>query len=71
MSSRRAERRRACESKTAYNTPDAASANVNRLRRSGERVHVYKCEFGNHFHVGHLPWRMRQAIAAKRRAKAS
>lgn len=69
MSSKRRLRRRACEQKASYPTLADAMAHKASLRhRKGEHVHAYKCDFGDHWHVGHVPWRVRQAIAAKRRA---
>jgi hypothetical protein len=65
MSSKRAQRWKACESKIAYATREAAR------RRCFDRMGVYECGFCGAFHVGHVPKRVRQsrrAIAAAHRS---
>jgi hypothetical protein len=64
MSSRRAERRRACERKAQYVTSLEASIRARALRRQRIGVFPYKCPFCPHWHVGHLPKRKRQARSA-------
>jgi hypothetical protein len=70
MSSKRALRRRSCARKNAYAdqaTADSVAAVAR--RRRGQRLHVYRCQFGAHWHVGHPPGRVRQSIAGRRRAQ--
>lgn len=46
-----------------YSTQTQAVAALMRLRSKGEeRIHTYKCPYGNHWHVGHLPKSIRIAI---------
>lgn len=51
MSSKRAERRRSCEGKTRFVDQDDA-LNFKRRRRLAA-IHPYRCQFCNHFHLGH------------------
>ena len=52
MSSKRRIRKSSCDGKIVH---DKASAYIRakRLWKKGERVHAYKCRFGDHWHVGH------------------
>jgi len=49
---------RACEGKIQHSTRAAARAHAANLRqnsrrhRGGRSVQIYKCPFGDHFHVG-------------------
>jgi hypothetical protein len=52
MASKRHIRRRACEGKIAFASPDAAWA---RIRRDGLKLEVYRCQFAKHWHIGHGP----------------
>jgi hypothetical protein len=51
-------RTRSCEKKTAY--PTWAAANAARLRRVATALlpagllHVYRCRYGDHYHLGHV-----------------
>lgn len=58
MASKRKLRRDACESKRAYDTKaEATKARGallhNKRIRGGRHIDVYRCQFGNHWHVGH------------------
>jgi hypothetical protein len=56
VSSKRRLRRKACESKRSYDTPEAAANQAKKARLvRDERVYSYKCEYGNHWHIGHTP----------------
>lgn len=52
MSSKRRLRKSSCDGKVARDK-DGAYAQAKRMWKRGERVHAYKCDFGNHWHVGH------------------
>lgn len=62
MASKRAQRRRACDGKRRYDTLEAALAGRGPLRA----LQPYKCRFCHHWHNGHPPARVRQAIADRR-----
>jgi hypothetical protein len=69
MSSKRAKRRKQCERKYPYPSEVAAKRDAFRLRQSThEWIDAYRCEFCSQWHVGHVPKRVRQAIAARREA---
>jgi hypothetical protein len=63
-------RTRSCERKTAYRSWEAAEAARRRCVDTGfvpaGKLHVYPCQFGDHFHLGHVSKRIRQQ--ATRRA---
>jgi hypothetical protein len=66
MSSKRHLRRKACSSKQSH--PDQAGAvrHLISLKHKGEfGLITYKCPFGNHWHVGHPPRHVREALSAK------
>lgn len=79
MSSLRGQRRKACGHKIRHDSREAAFAHnaaltradacsfgePKRLRQYG-RMSVYRCPFCHGWHVGHMPARVRQAIAARR-----
>lgn len=46
---------RSCDGKKPYRTRRLAMFGLQHLNRfkDGERLQVYKCHFGEHFHVGH------------------
>jgi hypothetical protein len=62
-------RSRACERKSAY--PGWDAANAARLRRvetgliPAGLLQVYRCDFGDHFHLGHIAKRIRQQAMRK------
>lgn len=70
MASKRRLRRKACTGKEPY--PDRVNA-AQAAKRSSQATHTtiwpYKCEFGNHWHIGHPParvWRaVRQSLEAR------
>jgi len=54
MTSKRHQRRHACERKQAYPTAAAAHAAQLRLEHAtGRAFSVYPCGFGNHWHLAH------------------
>lgn len=66
MSSKRHMRRKACGDKQPHQDQSSAVRHLISLKYKGEFGMVtYKCPFGNHWHVGHPPRRVRQALAAK------
>lgn len=54
MASKRRLRRRGCTGKLAHDRQDALYHAFLLRRDKGERVHAYRCRFGNHWHVGHF-----------------
>ncbi len=66
MASKRHERRKGCERKKRYENEQHALADASAIfRRTGQPINVYRCRAG-HIHVGHIPAKVRQAIAARR-----
>ena len=56
MASKRRVRQKACMGKKRYTTRDEAERHVDRVRdHSFAHLQVYKCSFGDHWHVGHPP----------------
>ena len=56
MASKRAVRRKTCSSKTTYfREVDAVGVAIIRSKAIGEKLHAYRCPFGQHWHVGHVP----------------
>jgi hypothetical protein len=67
VASKRRLRQKACVGKIQYATFDEAMVVCIRVRRQlQENVHPYRCPFGQHFHTGHQPYRVKQAIAIRR-----
>ena len=55
MSSKRRIRRKQCTSKKRYPTQtDAVGEMIGIKKRTGEKLHSYKCKFCNGWHIGHL-----------------
>jgi hypothetical protein len=55
MSSKRRRRRRECEGKQRFESPEAAGRMIGWLARIGRLrpgTHAYPCDFGNHWHIG-------------------
>lgn len=70
MASKRGVRRKACTGKIKYTDKTQAHAVAwVHSKQQRTRVGVYMCKFCHTYHVGHPPRGVRQAIAAKRRAK--
>jgi len=64
MSSKRRVRRKACTGKIRHATfADAIAAARSLYRASGQYLTPYRCRFGQHYHIGHMPARMRRARA--------
>ena len=72
MSSKRAQRRRACEGKVRHPNAEAALAHAAHLRRLGSPVpaRAYACPHCGAWHVGRPDRRTRQSLRAQRRNRA-
>jgi hypothetical protein len=60
MASKRRQRRNCCQGKHRHESGEAAYAQLRQLNAVGKArpgLHVYKCPFGNHWHVGRRPGR--------------
>lgn len=70
MASKRRLRRRACINKISYDTEAEAIAMAIRQRKwsPGHQIYQYKCPFAGHWHTGHRPAKVWQAINASRAA---
>lgn len=53
MASKRHQRRRSCEGKHHYRTQAEAVAAIIGMHKQTDGMHSYKCQFGNHWHIGH------------------
>jgi hypothetical protein len=53
MTSKRRQRRRSCEGKRHYRTQAEAVAAIIGMQKQTDGMHGYKCQFGNHWHIGH------------------
>lgn len=62
MSSKRRLRRKACTGKIAHDRQDALYHAFLLRSKTGEHVTAYKCQFGNHWHVGHKSGGVRTII---------
>lgn len=66
MSSKRRIKRKSCEGKVLFKTHDEALIVLKkRFKNTFERIGVYKCQFGNHYHIGHSNRKMKQYIKNK------
>lgn len=66
MSSKRHLRKKSCEGKQRHASQCEAVAHVIHLTKHGERgLHAYRCPFGDHWHVGHMSKRAKQARRAQ------
>lgn len=68
MSSKRAQRRKACTGKHRYGTELEARRAIHALRRDkpvGGQLTTYRCPFCGGYHFGHPPRRVRQALGAR------
>lgn len=66
MALKRAIRRRGCEGKKIYTDAAQAEFDAGVLSRlKGFPFNTYRCHLG-HLHVGHMPKRVQQAMAARR-----
>jgi hypothetical protein len=75
MSSKRHQRREACQGKKRYETYEEATR---RARQDNYLYHTrmgaYKCPFSGqtpHYHVGHPPAEIRRVVAARRRGETA
>jgi hypothetical protein len=72
VASKRGRRRRECQRKLPYEAEWRALAARARLMKRNPtlaELQPYRCTFGDHWHLGRRPYRVRQAIAAKRAAR--
>ena len=54
MTSKLQQHRKACAGKVAHRSQeDAYAARKQHERVHGERLQVYRCPFGHHYHLGH------------------
>lgn len=68
MSSKRAQRRKACTGKVRHATQEAAIAALKVLtRQKGWQGYMapYRCKFCGGFHFGHAPAHVRRAMGAR------
>lgn len=70
MASKRRIRRRECDRKVVLSQDEAVSRANALGRKSHCRMSAYRCRFGNHWHVGHMPFWLRQSIRDKRAVAA-
>jgi hypothetical protein len=68
VSSKRAQRRKACGTKRRFDTQDEALAMIRAIRAAGRGGGLvpYHCPHCGHYHVGHPPANIRQGIQAQR-----
>lgn len=67
MASKRRLRRKSCEGKVQYRSDEAAAAAAkSRSWATNSRIGKYKCEFGQHWHIGHTPKSVQRHTAARR-----
>lgn len=67
MSSKRNLRRQSCEGKIRFTfKQDAIAAACSYRHAYGGDVQPYKCSFGNHYHIGHTPSRIKRIIRQRR-----
>jgi hypothetical protein len=70
MSSKRRVRKNSCEGKVQYATlDDAKLAAIRWNKAKNDSCHPYKCEFGEHYHIGHPPKKVKAAIAARQQER--
>lgn len=70
MSSKRHQRRKSCEGKIQYATLGEALQAKRRIARLfNDFMQAYKCEFGNHFHQGHAPHKLKMVARQRRDAE--
>jgi hypothetical protein len=66
MSSKRHQRRKACGGKEQHPNQAGAVRHLISLKHKGDYgLITYKCPFGDHWHVGHPPRKVRQALSSK------
>jgi hypothetical protein len=68
MASKRHARRRSCSNKIAYSSEEEAKRAAWETRRRDKmpergNLYPYKCEFGPHYHIGHV---LHGSIAARK-----
>ena len=70
MSSKRAQRRRACDGKKRYATnADALHDAATLQRRDNYPMCVYRCKFCGGHHIGHMPRKNVRAMQTAREAR--
>lgn len=71
MASKRRLRRNVCSRKRRYASFEEAQMNAGRaMQRSGYTtgwMHAYRCKLCQGWHIGHPPYRVKQAIIARKR----
>jgi len=48
--------RTGCRGKIAFLSEEQTTPTVSTLRKRGDRVHAYECDFCGYWHVGHFSW---------------
>jgi len=73
VSSKRRVRRAACSGKVKHKTEQEARRALSYLMRGpnydGQQLVAYRCQFCRQFHLGHVPYAVRQAIEARRASR--
>lgn len=70
MSSKRHQRRKACDGKRRYETSEEAVKLACYLtHRDGYPMRAYKCQFCRGYHVGHMPRKNIRAMAQAREVR--
>ncbi len=70
MSSKRGKRRKSCKGKVRYTTrQEAINAAFLITQQAGSNLAAYHCRFGDHWHIGHTPKKIREAIEERQRNK--
>lgn len=68
MASKRRKRQRSCLNKQTFDVYERAFAHAHNLRKQfGQPYEAYKCEFGDHFHVGRGSRKKSNARSAQKR----
>ncbi len=66
MSSKRAQRRRACDGKVGHTTASGAFTALRIAKSKGQfGMSIYRCVFCGRYHIGHTPGHVRQQRAAR------
>lgn len=66
MSSKRRIRRKQCGHKVKFASLSDAHRRAMELWAKGIRMRAYKCPWGDHFHIGHMPRALVRAIRSRK-----
>lgn len=67
MTSKRRLRRKSCTGKEQLTEAEAKRKIYFMAKGGAKYLNAYKCRFCKHYHIGHMPKRVRQAMKARRR----